>query len=119
MTNKKAEHKANENTNKTKDTLQESSGKKTTYTNYASRVTEFRINLSLCHFCHLTETFSKQTLHQFFQSRTGYHNSNRLFRGTTNKEVFLYKIYTEDKTTLFPQECPKSTQALWITNSGL
>lgn len=25
----------------------------------------------------------------------------------------------EDKPTLFPQECPKSTQALWITNSEL
>lgn len=62
LTNKKAEHKANENTNKTKDTLQESSEKKraknktTPHTNYASIVTEFRINLFLCHLCHLTET---------------------------------------------------------------
>lgn len=75
LTNKKAEHKANENTNKTKDTLQESSEKKraknktTPHTNYASIVTEFRINLFLVICAILQKPFFKQTLHKFFQSQ--------------------------------------------------
>lgn len=69
--------------------------KKKAHTNYASREMEFRINFIPCHFCHPTETFFKQTLPKFFQSQTGYHYSNRLFKGTSNKEVFLYKIYTQ------------------------